>query len=119
MDYVFRRREIAVADIGRIQLANVAAHDNVHIEIDQLVICLENIRKEQAVASGEREPVHMPEIRKHGPTNAFRHVNESDRHIGKLGIPRGKSLYFFVFDARVENYDVKIAARRVRSQRID
>ena len=99
MNHVFRCGEIAAAEISGIQLAQIATYGNIHIKIDQLAVCRQDVGNKQSIAGGHRQSRHLLEFGESGTRQSVRHVDESNGYAFKPGISGGESLNRFGADA--------------------
>ena len=118
VDYVFRGRKPVVADIRLIQLAEVAAHGDVHIEVHDLAVCGENARQKQPIARRQRQPGRLFVVRKPGRFQFLRNIDESYRCVADSRVSCGEIQNCIFRDARVQDYDVQVASGRVRNRRV-
>ena len=118
VNHVFRGGEIVVANICRIQLAEVAAHGDVHVYVHNLVVCGEDAWQKQPVARRQRQPGRLFVARKPGCHKFIRNIDESHGRMAGPGVSGDERPDRIFRDARVQDYDVQVASGRVRNRRV-
>ena len=118
VNHVFRGGEIVVVNICRIQLAEVAAHGDVHVYVHDLVVCGEDAWQKQPVARRQRQPGRLFVARKPGCHKFIRNIDESHGRMAGPGVSGDERPDRIFRDARVQDYDVQVASGRVRNRRV-